>query len=165
MPLTIRTDNTDKILKSIQKLIKAEVLVGYPDTEANRTPEPDEKITPSNAQIAYWMEYGEPANNVPARPTLLPGVESVKDNIAAQMRKGGEAALAGSDSGLENSQDATGLIAQSAVKAKITSNVPPPLAQRTIDARKRRNVTRENTLVDTAQMLNAVTYVKRPKGG
>jgi hypothetical protein len=49
------------------------------------------------------------------------------------------------------------------VKAKINSNIQPKLADSTLEARRRRGVTRENTLVDTAQLRNSVTHVIRSK--
>jgi hypothetical protein len=41
----------------------------------------------------------------------------------------------------------------------INSNVGPPLKPGTLAARRRRGLKRTNTLVDTGQMRNAVTYV------
>ncbi len=169
MTLTVKSsvvtkDNVEGFKKAIRELLKNDVLVGIPDTNAERAPQPGEKDTASNALIGYVMETGSPAKNIPARPFLVPGVESVRDDIAAQMKRGGKAALDNKPGGVEQAQIATGLIAQSAVKAKITSNIPPPLAQRTLDERKQRGVTRSNTLIDTGQLLNAVNFVVRPKG-
>ena len=57
-----------------------------------------------------------------------------------------------------------GIVAASAVKAKINSNIQPALSERTLADRRQRGVTRENTLVDTGQYRNSITYVVRDKG-
>ena len=54
---------------------------------------------------------------------------------------------------------AAGMEASASVKNKIDSNVPPELSERTLAARKRRGVTRTDTLVDTGQFRNSITYV------
>ncbi|MNT50592.1 hypothetical protein D3C72_1875180 [compost metagenome] len=56
-----------------------------------------------------------------------------------------------------------GMTASNSVKAKINSNIRPELAESTLEARRQRGVTRENTLVDTGQLRNSVTYVIRNK--
>ena len=167
MPLTVARDNVDTLLKNIRQLTRNEVYVGVPDKNADRQLKPDEKSAASNALIAYVMETGSPAKNIPARPFLVPGIENAKDKIVAQMKKGAEAVMkldgpSDKSGAIDQAQNATGLIAVSAVKAKITSNIPPALSQRTLDARKARGVSRTNTLIDTGQLLNAQTYV--PKG-
>lgn len=152
-----RTGNFNKLLK---QLGKREVLVGIPRGENAR----EGKI--KNAALYYLMETGSPAQNIPARPTLRPGVQSARKQIGQQMgnamriaiKRGGNVSDV-IDSGLE----AAGLTAVSAVQGKIRSNTPPPLAESTLRKRKKRGVTRTNTLIDTAEMLQAVKYVIRAR--
>ena len=153
-------DRLDEILKSINGLVKKEVLVGVPDSTAGRK---DQGEPLSNAEIGYILENGSPANNIPARPHLVPGVQDARPKFEPQLQKGVEAALDGDLEKVERSMNRAGLVAQNSVRAKVNSNIQPKLADSTLDARRRRGVMRENTLVDTAQYRNSITYVVRKK--
>ena len=151
-------DNLPDLLKRIKTLTKSDVLVGIPSTAGN---EPGSQI--SLASIGYIQEHGSPVKNIPARPFLTPGVADARDAIVRAMKKGAQAALKGDVDGLAAAFDVAGGGAVVAVKARITGNIPPPLSQRTLAERKRRGVSRTNTLVDTGNLLNSVIYVVRRK--
>ncbi|KWN75795.1 hypothetical protein [Burkholderia ubonensis] len=153
-------DRLNEVLKSIAGLVQKEVLVGVPDSTAGRK---DQGEPLSNAEIGYILENGSPANNIPARPHLVPGVQDARPKFEPQLQKGVEAALDGDLEKVERSLNRAGLVAQNSVRAKINSNIQPKLADSTLAARRRRGVTRENTLVDTAQYRNSITYVVRKK--
>ncbi|KVP48398.1 hypothetical protein WJ95_20495 [Burkholderia ubonensis] len=153
-------DRLDEILKSISGLVQKEVLVGVPDGTAGRK---DQGEPLSNAEIGYILENGSPANNLPARPHLVPGVQDARPKFEPQLQKGVEAALDGDLEKVDRSLNRAGLVAQNSVRAKINSNIQPKLADSTLAARRRRGVTRENTLVDTTQYRNSITYVVRKK--
>ncbi|HDR8927232.1 TPA: hypothetical protein QDA78_003657 [Burkholderia vietnamiensis] len=157
----MKIDRLDEVLKSISGLVQKEVLVGVPDSTAGRK---DESEPLSNAEIGYILEHGSPANNIPERPHLVPGVQDARPKFEPQLQKGVEAALDGDLEKVNRSLNRAGLVAQNSVRAKINSNIPPKLADSTLAARRRRGVTRENTLVDTGQYRNAITYVIRKKG-
>ncbi|THJ52595.1 hypothetical protein E9536_20255 [Burkholderia sp. LS-044] len=156
----MKIDRLDEVLKSISGLVQKEVLVGVPDSTAGRK---DEGEPLSNAEIGYIMENGSPANNIPARPHLVPGVQDARPKFEPQLQKGVEAALDGDLEKVDRSLNRAGLVAQNSVRAKINSNIQPKLADSTLAARRRRGVMRENTLVDTAQYRNSITYVVRKK--
>ncbi|WLW59828.1 hypothetical protein RA224_21670 [Achromobacter aegrifaciens] len=154
-----RVDRLDGVLASINELVKKQVLVGVPDSA------PDRKEGPlSNAQIGYILEHGSPANNLPPRPHLLPGVQDARPKVEPELQAGVTAALDGDAQMVDTRLNRAGIVAASAVKAKINSNVQPALSERTLADRRRRGVTRENTLVDTAQYRNSITHVVRKKG-
>ncbi|KWE70550.1 hypothetical protein WL77_12160 [Burkholderia ubonensis] len=153
-------DRLDEILKSIAGLVQKEVLVGVPDSTAGRK---DQGEPLSNAEIGYILENGSPANNIPARQHLVPGVQDARPKFEPQLQKGVEAALDGDLEKVERSLNRAGLVAQNSVRAKVNSNIQPKLADSTLAARRRRGVMRENTLVDTAQYRNSITYVVRKK--
>ncbi|KVP19378.1 hypothetical protein WJ85_07775 [Burkholderia ubonensis] len=153
-------DRLDEILKSISGLVQKEVLVGVPDSTAGRK---DQGEPLSNAEIGYILENGSPANNIPARQHLVPGVQDARPKFEPQLQKGVEAALDGDLEKVDRSLNRAGLVAQNSVRAKINTNIPPKLADSTLAARRRRGVMRENTLVDTAQYRNSITYVVRKK--
>lgn len=154
-----RVDRLGGVLASINELVKKQVLVGVPDSA------PDRKEGPlSNAQIGYLLEHGLPANNLPPRPHLLPGVQDARPKVEPELQACVNAALDGDAQMVDTRLNRAGLVAASAVKAKINSNVQPALSERTLADRRRRGVTRENTLVDTAQYRNSITHVVRKKG-
>ncbi|MBR7998273.1 hypothetical protein [Burkholderia vietnamiensis] len=157
----MKIDRLDEVLKSISGLVQKEVLVGVPDSTAGRK---DDGEPLSNAEIGYILEHGSPANNIPERQHLVPGVQDARPKFEPQLQKGVEAALDGDLEKVNRSLNRAGLAAQNSVRAKINSNIPPKLADSTLAARRRRGVTRENTLVDTGQYRNAITYVIRKKG-
>ncbi|RQT08946.1 hypothetical protein [Burkholderia contaminans] len=158
---SMKIDRLDEVLKSIAGLVKQEVLVGVPDSTAGQK-EHGEPI--SKAEIGYIQEHGSPANNIPARPHLVPGVQDARPKFEPQLQKGVEAALDGDLERVNRHLNAAGLVTVPVVQNKINSNIAPELAESTLEARRRRGVTRENTLVDTGEYRNSITYVIRKKG-
>ncbi|CAN0620502.1 conserved protein of unknown function [Burkholderia multivorans] len=158
--MVMKIDRLDEVLKSIAGLVQKEVLVGVPDSTAGRK---DDGEPISNAEIGYIQEHGSPANNIPARPHLVPGVQDAQPKFTPQLQKGVEAALDGDLEQVDRRLGSAGLIAQNSVRAKVNSNIAPELADSTLEARRRRGVTRENTLVDSGQYRNSITYVIRKK--
>ena len=100
---------------------------------------------------------------IPARPFLIPGVQAAAPQATAQLFRTGQAALAGDDAAVDRGFNAAGLICQNAVRARINSNIQPALSATTIAKRRARGVTRTNTLIDTGQLRNSLTYVIRDK--
>jgi hypothetical protein len=185
MTVKITVDKLGEVIKAISQLANKDVLVGIPDSAPERT---DTPIT--NAQIGYVMETGSPANNIPARPFLVPGVASVQDEVAGRFRTAATAALSGSQPGAEAALRAAGMVAQNAVKKKINDGPFTPLSPRTIAERRRGRKTQSmrksekeyakllaqgkteqeaqdlagiKPLVNTGSMRNAVTFVVRKK--
>lgn len=158
--LRIKRDHVGKVIKSLHALLAKDVLVGVPAMRAERK----EKGKPvNNAEIGYWMEFGAPGANIPARPHLFPGIEDSKPEVLPRFRKAAEAGLVGNVAEVDRQLNAAGLIAVNYVRAKVNSNIAPALSERSLAARRRRGVTRENTLVDTGQYRNSITYVTRKK--
>lgn len=156
--LTVLADNTRKLAEGLLLLSRLRVEVGVPESKEHRD---DESHDIGNAALLYIHENGAPEVGIPARPTLRPGIRDARVEIERRLRLAGQAALAGKPASVRAQFAAAGQAGASAVKAKINSNVGPPLAASTLAARKRRGVKRTNTLVDTGQMRNAVTYVVR----
>lgn len=185
MPVIRKTDNSDSISRAVNHLLRSQVVVGIPDTTAQREPTPGEPNPPTNATIGYAMEFGVPDKNIPARPFLIPGTESVKDTVAIRLAKAGEMALSGNPSDVERGLMAVGIVAADAVRRQITDGSFAPLSERTIAARAARGQkgakqylklrgqgTPEDILqgaglvkplIDTGQLRRAVTYVVRSK--
>lgn len=162
--VTIKLDITKQVLKSLNSMTRKQVLVGIPDTTAERLPDPEDPQPASNALIGYVMETGSPAKNIPSRPHLVPGVESVEPEIARRYGAGAKAMLDGKADSLDATHTAVGLIAVAAVQRKIDSGPFVPLADATLEARRARGRTGEKPLIDTGQYRRAQTFVIRDKG-
>jgi len=185
--VTVVKDDVGKVFKSLRDLIGLQVLVGIPDSGQNsRDGEPI-----NNATIGYVMETGSPAQNVPARPHLVPGVENSLKESLYQLRAAADAALAGDKPKMLQGLNRAGIVASNEVKHVINSSVPPPLKPGTIRNRHRGRETkmRESeqvylglvakgvdpgaaqgevgivTLVNSGQYRNAITYVVRKVDG
>lgn len=154
--LTTVLDSVAKTIEAMRNLASARVMVGIPSDKNGRNDGPI-----NSAALLYIHENGSPEANIPARPTLIPGVKDAEESTTAGLERAGRAAFDGNPRGVENSLIAVGLRAASSVKKRINSNTPPPLAPATLARRRARGVTRTNTLVDTVQMRNAVTSVVR----
>ena len=153
--------NTAQFRKALELLLKREVLVGIPAANAARDPEPGETTAATNALIGYVMEYGSPAQNIPARPFLHPGVANARAGIELHMKKAGQLALRGKADEIGQELEKVGLIAAASVQKKITEGPFQPLKPDTLAARRRRGRTGERPLNDTGQLRRAVTYVVR----
>ena len=143
-----------------------------------------------NAMIGYVMETGSPARNVPARPWLVPGTRESQRDWMPHLRGAAGAALDGNTQKSDAELTAAGIVAESGVKRKIGSNIPPPLKPSTIRSRKYARQTQSRrpeeerylqqvrsgidpgtaqaaagivSLVNTGQLRNAVTSVVRTK--
>jgi phage gpG-like protein len=163
--VTMTKDMLAEVMSQIRELTKTEVLVGIPDANAGRDPEPGEKHEPiSNAEIGYVMEFGMPEKNIPARPFLVPGVQDARDRIGQQLETGARKALAGDPNAADITLNKAGLTAQNAVRAKIEEGPFVPLAPRTLAQRKKRGRTGEKPLIDTGQLRKSITYVIVEKG-
>lgn len=163
MTVTVTRDKVADMLRAVAELTQTRVLAGIPADGADRTPEPGEKSAPNNALLGYLAEYGEPERNVPARPHLLPGIESVMPQIVERMKAAGQAALSGKKISVQAQFTAVGLLAQNGIRAYITDATFAPLAPRTIKQRQARGRTGIKPLLDTGQLRRAYTYVIEQK--
>ena len=179
MTVKVTVDNLAKVIASINALVKKEVLVGIPSGTTER--KEDEQTPVNNAQLGYIHEYGSPANNIPARPFLIPGVNKAKNKIESQLKTAAKAALNRDLKTIEKSLDNAGLSAQNSVRTEINSGDFQELALSTLKARARKGrkgaqaeidsraegnlPSNENArpLIDTGQLRNSITYVVRGK--
>lgn len=192
MNVTVKlTDNSKAISAAIKALSEKRVMVGVPATGEKLLGAGGSNIRQSgaitNAQLAYIHNNGAPEVNIPARPFLRPGVESVKDKIIKGLEAAGKAAFAGNAVEVDKALIRVGLIAQAAVRNKITDGPFLPLAPATIAARLRRGhpgqqahsiygkgaiasdihaaATGMRPLVDTGQLRAAINFVIRKVKG
>jgi phage gpG-like protein len=114
---------------------------------------------PSNAMLAYIHDNGSPAQNIPARPFMRPGIESAKGAIEAVMKLGAKKALDGDETAVVVSLHQAGLIAQRSIRARINEGIDPPLAESTLRARARKGAKGTKPLIRTGQLRNSINYV------
>lgn len=156
--LTVK-DNVEAALKAIRKLTENQALVGIP-ADNNQRQQTGQPIT--NAALGYIHENGSPAQNIPARPFLVPGVTNAQPRTIDLLTQGAKAALDGDAGAMDRALNAAGLNAVSEVKRKITAGIPPPLKR----PRRRKGRPRggqQTPLIDTGQLLNSITYVVRKR--
>lgn len=157
MTVTVGRDEVQNVLRTVQALAEKRVLIGVPSETAER--DSDGKAEPiNNAGILYVMEHGEPEHNVPARPTLIPGVKAVMPRTMRILKNAAAKALEGDKGAADRALEAAGLVAEASVKNMISSNVPPPLAPSTIRNRKYARGTKSRRATETA-------YLEKVKGG
>lgn len=157
-------DNSSEIPKAVALLLSQAVLVGVPAVKTERQPDPKTGKKPdvTNSLLAYIHNYGSPAQNIPARPFLEPGIQDAKDEITTQFEAAGKAAFSGDANGVLVSLNRAGLKAQLGVQNKIRRGPFAPLDPSTLAARRRKGRTGTKPLIDTAQMLQHISYVVRP---
>ena len=155
-------DKTAKLRDALRTLARDVVLVGIPAADDNRSG--DSPI--GNAAIGYIQENGSPVNNIPARPFLVPGVQSVADRCADILAVGAAEMLDGGSAAIDKANNKAGLVAQAAVKNTLVAGAGfAPLAPSTLANRERAGFTGTKPLVWTGQLLNSITYVVRKRNG
>ncbi|WP_293797224.1 hypothetical protein [uncultured Pantoea sp.] len=156
--LTIRSDNAAAVLASLKAIASKDVLVGIPEEKSER-----DDVPFGNAGIGYINENGSPAQNIPARPHLVPGVRSVDEQTLPHLRAAAQAAMSGNTAAAEMELNRAGALAANGVKRYMTITGFTPLADSTINARIARGRTGDKPLIDTGQYRRAITYVVRDK--
>lgn len=156
--LTIRADTAQSILDALKTLANKDVLVGIPESKDERD---DGDI--GNAAIGYINENGSPAQNIPPRPHLKPGVKSVEQDFMPHLKAAAQKALEGNAEGAVTSLDRAGTVAANGVKRYITITGFTPLADATIANRLRRGRTGNRPLIDTGEYRRSFTHVVRDK--
>lgn len=181
----------EKMLQGLMQLAKVEVLVGFPEDTTQRTADSVEEQGITNASLAYIHDNGAPEQNIPARPFMVPGIEAAKEKITDKLAQTVKTVSQGKGTDVvEKGLIQAGLIAQSAIRAKITEGIPPPLAPATIRSRRQSRQTKSRReseeqymhlegqgidedflqgalgiipLINTGQLRNAVNFVLRPR--
>ena len=142
----------------VQYLARKRVSVGFFDTAKY----PDG--TPV-AYVAAIQEFGHPEGNIPARPFFRSAIAKIKQAFVDNSRAGVLAALEGRIAP-QAMLERLGMMGSSAVQESITDGNYEPLKQSTLDAKQSKKRTAgisSKPLIDTAQMLQSVTYAVEAK--
>jgi hypothetical protein len=141
----------DQIKADMQKLMQTDVYVGIPQEKASRPGEPV-----NNAELAYIQTNGSELQNIPARPIIEPIIEKNKDLIGEYMKQAGKLILTGDTAQGMNKLEEIGL----RISTKIKDNFMDPnngWAENKASTIKAKGSDRP--LIDTASMLNSITYI------
>ena len=191
--VSVTRDQVEDLLAAMEELASLEVLVGVPESEADRDDD-DQKEPVTNAALLYIHDHGAPEANIPARPSMLPGIERVEDQIGAALYQGAKAATqlpnprAGKTARrvlarleIEKAYHRAGMLASTSIKNVISQGIGPALADSTLRNRAQRGrkgaqeeldrraqgeqpgIDLAKPLVDTGEMRAAITYVIRPR--
>lgn len=163
-----RRSEMPQIRARLAALRRVEMTVGVHQSE-NAAPDGT-----SRALIASVHEYG--SDTVPARPYMQPGVDEHRGELTAYMRRVARMhVLRGVP--LRPALSRVGLQVESWIRARIDSNIPPPLSEATLEQRRSKLASnggqpRNNrfggftALRDTSTHLyNALRHVVRDRGG
>jgi hypothetical protein len=161
--LTVTSDFTAQFNDIIRKFRKDKVLVGIPEEENAREPDPDSDAPPQeigNAALLAINNFGSPANNIPARPVMEIGIRNAQDAIAEQFRQAAVKALSTGLKAVGPAYERAGIIAANSIKKAINQQegIEEP-SEATIKSRESRGFKGTKALVVTGQMRNAITHV------
>lgn len=130
---------------------------------------------PDNHLLGFVHEWGSPSANIPPRPFLVPGVESVKDGISQRLESAVESALKDDQKGVEDNLEIAGMEAVDGVKTYMTNADFKPLSPRTLENRHRSRNTKSKRanelegvdvkpLINTGALRDSVDYIVKKEG-
>jgi hypothetical protein len=184
--VSIIQDNVTRVVDGITELVGKQVLVGIPESDTER----DDSGAITNAALGYIHEFGSPPANIPARPFLIPGVQSVEDEVVGKLEKAADAALRGDKKASDEYLNAAGLTGEIAARDAIQEGdfvplSPYTIANRFLDRRTQtrrqdeehylalvaggmspegaQNATGIRPLINTGQLRNSLTHIVRRK--
>jgi len=158
----VTIDNTKMVYDAIQDLCEYEVKIGFPKEYRKRHVMASDELRRhgvhlDNPQIAYILEHGDTKLNIPRRPFLVPGVESVMPKIIPLLGPAIREVLA---KGIP--RDALinmGRTARNGVRWYILFGNHKPLRPATITARKLAGITLTIPLIETGRLRNALSFM------
>lgn len=168
------------LLTSMGTLTQQELFVGVPQDKTSRK---DEKAAMNNATLAYIHDNGSPAQNIPARPFMRPGIEAASGQVSQRFKAAAQQALHNESQAVSSNLNAAGLIAQTSIKNTINEGIAPPLSDATLKGRIRNKTAVKGAkmelanraagnapgigfakpLVATGQLRNSISYILREK--
>lgn len=186
--VTLAKDDVQRVLASITHLVSLQVLIGIPERTSER--ENYDGVPVNNARLGYIHEFGSPANNIPARPFLIPGVEKATKPALEVLQKGATSATGGDKAAAERCLNAAGIIGMNFARDEIQNGNFVPLSPITVERRRYSRQTKSmrpaekkylklidqgygpqaaqdaagiKPLINTGQLRNSLTYVVRQK--
>lgn len=159
MSVTLTIDRMQLLRQAMDALDNGSVLIGIPDdSEKNQR---DDTVE-TNSEIAFTNEFGEPAENIPARPFLIPGVNNAMEKNERIMIKGAQDVLALRGNpviAVHNALEYVGRASVASVQKIIRDRIPPKLSDYTLFMRRRAGRLGDKPLLDTSNLIQSITSV------
>lgn len=146
MPISVKTktDNVPELERFVDLLDGVSAVVGFEGEHSG--------AGMSNARLAYILEHGSPARNIPARPAMEPAIrENKKEIMQAAEQALRRAVKAGNIPAFMNGMQQVADVAANALKRKILENNFTPLAPATIKAKGH-----DQAWIDTGELFNSI---------
>lgn len=159
--IKVTFDKSAQIAAALKEVATTRVMAGVPAEKSLRKPEAGESAEINNAALMYIHEFGAPEANIPPRPVVYPAIRSIQKEVTALLKKIAKLALEGRPEQVQKGFHALGILAQNALRARITDGPFEPLKPSTIAARRARGRKGDRPLIDTGQLRRALTYVIR----
>jgi len=157
--VTLTIDRMQLLRQAMDALDNGSVLIGIPDdSEKNQR---DDTVE-TNSEIAFTNEFGEPAENIPARPFLIPGVNNAMEKNERIMIKGAQDVLALRGNpviAVHNALEYVGRASVASVQKIIRDRIPPKLSDYTLFMRRRAGRLGDKPLLDTSNLIQSITSV------
>jgi hypothetical protein len=131
--VTVLCDEEDGVLKSLHALLGKTVIIGIPENSERESN--GDYI--QNAMIAYFMEFGSPLHNVPARPFLIPGATKALPKMIPQMQIAATAATDCDIPAALKALNRAGAMGAQSVRTEMSSGAFVPLQPATVASRAR----------------------------
>lgn len=151
----IRRDNVAQVVARMRELANQYLVVGYPDHRPRQDPG-EKRVT--NAYLAYVHEFGSPAQNIPARPFIRPGMRRALPEVKERLLAAARAAARGKLHEIDVHLNSAGMVAVSSIKQELRTGAFEPLKPATIANRYRQRMTQ-------SRRASEVRYMKLVRGG
>lgn len=146
-----------RILRMLREIERKQIQIGvfensHYESEDGAAPVPV-------AYVAAIQEFGDPETGIPARPFLRPTMEKRRSENMQALARGLRAAMKG-DIGVDAVLEQVGKANAGAVMQAISKIYKPPLAESTIEARRRKRESpgvSTKPLVDTGLLRESIT--------
>lgn len=144
-----------RALRSLKSFSSASVHVGFlRGVQEHRKGDP---LT--NALLGYVHEFGSDAAGIPARPFLMPALDSKRKDASERIEKALAKASDGDLFAVPQALAVIGTDIRDTAKENIIASAGmAPLKPSTLKARQRAGFKGTKPLIRTAQLLNAITY-------
>ena len=159
--VTVVFDKTRKIAEALREVSTTRVMAGVPAEKGLRQEEDGKQAGINNAALMYIHEHGAPDAGIPPRPVVYPAIKSIHKEVVKTLFKIGRLALEGKPKQVEQGFNALGIMAQNAMRKRITDGPFIPDKPATLAARRARGHKGERPLIETGQLRRALTYVIR----
>lgn len=161
--VTVKKEGWKKLLQRVKRVGDAKVAIGVlADRGGEEIHTGKGNIT--LLELAAIHEFGSPAAHVPERSFIRGAFDDpeYRDELRAAEKQAAKLYINGKP--LEACLELIGMAAVAVIRRRITAHIPPPLKPETIKRKTRKDgKTGDVPLVDTGQLINAISYEVRPQ--